>query len=431
MSQQPPSEKDPIQAELEAALRAADGLDFSGPRRGPSGLRGAADGKPGAARGAGPRRTEAQRGHDLLKGTVVGIDAPDVIIELGPRTQGVIALTEFDEPPTVGQTFEFSLNGQKDGLWILSRRRAKALAAWNHLEVGSIIEGQVSGVNTGGVELAIGPLTAFMPASQVALGHTDNLQGLLGQRMAVEVVEVDPTRKRLVVSRRRVLAAEREELREQVLGHLSVGDEVQGRVTRVESFGAFVDLGGVEGLVHVSQLSHRRIEDAKTFVAVGDTVRARVSKIEEGGKKIGLSMKAMEPDPLSGLAGRYPPERVVSGKVTRLEEFGAFVELEPGLEGLLHVSQIARGGERVRRARDVLSVGQEVPVRVLSVDADKRRISLSRLDERGAVLGSEEAVDSADLGRLMDSNQRPNLATNLGSLFKRAMDKDGGKPGKR
>jgi ribosomal protein S1 len=190
-----------------------------------------------------------------------------------------------------------------------------------------------------------------------------------------------------------------------------------------------VDIGGIEGLVHVSQLSHRRVEDAKSFVAVGDTVRAKVVKLEEGGKKIGLSMKAMEPDPLAGLAGRYPPERVVTGKVTRLEEFGAFVELEPGLEGLLHVSQIARGGERVRRARDVLSAGQEISVRVLSVDADKRRISLSRLDERGAVLGSEEAVDSADLGRVMGETQRPALSTNLGNLFKKAMDQGPG--GKR
>lgn len=426
MSQQPKSEKDPFQAELEAALRAADKLDFSEPRRGPRNVHGA--GKPGG-RGDGPRRSEPQRGHDLIKGTVVGIDAPDAIIELGPRSQGLIALSEFDEPPSIGQTFEFTLNGQKDGLWMLSRRRARALAAWNELEAGSIIEGQVSAVNTGGVELSIGPLTAFMPASQVGLGHTDNLQGLVGQRMTVEVVEVDPGRRRLVVSRRRVLAAEREELREQVLGHLSIGDEVQGRVTRVESFGAFVDIGGIEGLVHVSQLSHRRVEDAKSFVAVGDTVRAKVVKLEEGGKKIGLSMKAMEPDPLAGLAGRYPPERVVTGKVTRLEEFGAFVELEPGLEGLLHVSQIARGGERVRRARDVLSAGQEIPVRVLSVDADKRRISLSRLDERGAVLGSEEAVDSADLGRVMGETQRPALSTNLGNLFKKAMDQGPG--GKR
>lgn len=426
MSQQPKSEKDPIQAELEAALRAADKLDFSEPRRGPGGVHGS--GKSGR-RGEGPRRGEAQRGHDLIKGTVVGIDAPDAIIELGPRTQGLIALSEFDEPPSIGQTFEFTLNGQKDGLWMLSRRRARALAAWNELEPGSIVEGQVSAVNTGGVELSIGPLTAFMPASQVGLGHTDNLQGLVGQRMAVEVVEVDPSRRRLVVSRRRVLAAEREELREQVLGHLSIGDEVQGRVSRVESFGAFVDIGGVEGLVHVSQLSHRRVEDAKSFVAVGDTVRAKVVKLEDGGKKIGLSMKAMEPDPLAGLAGRYPPERVVTGKVTRLEEFGAFVELEPGLEGLLHVSQIARGGERVRRARDVLSAGQEIPVRVLSVDAEKRRISLSRLDERGAVLGSEEAVDSADLGRVMGETQRPALSTNLGNLFKKAMDR--GQSGKR
>lgn len=406
MSPQPPSEKNPIDAELEAALADQSLLDM--------GLEPA----PSKARGRDARDDDQRRG------TIVGIDRDDVIVELGPRMQGVIDRSEFDEEPQVGESYDFSLHGQKDGLWLLSRRRAKALAAWNDLSAGAHVEAVVSTTNSGGLECQVGPLSAFMPASQASDAHVEDLSTLIGQKFVVEVIEADPRKKRLVVSRRKVLDAERSAAREQIAGSLHPGDDVQGKVTRIEAFGAFVDLGGVEGLVHISQLSRKRIEKVEEAVQVGDLVQARVLEVKQGGKRISLSIRATEPDPWDGASMKYAPDTVVTGKVVRLQDFGAFVEVENGLEGLLHVSQMLGGGQRVNRPQDVLTVGQELSVRILSVDSGKRRISLSRLDERGAVIGSEEAVDAAELEQIVRNTTsgggRP-LGTNLGDLFKKAL----------
>jgi ribosomal protein S1 len=406
MSQKPRSEKDPIQAELEAALAGASllDIDLELDRRGRSGpVSGNADG-------------------DMRKGTVVGIDGDDVIVELGPRMQGVLPQNEFDTPPKVGETYEFSLHGQKEGLWLLSRRKARLLAAWNQLEVGAQVEGTVKAVNSGGLEVVIGQLNAFMPASQAADHHVDDLSRLVGEKMVVEVLELDPKKKRVVVSRRKVLGAQREERRREIAGSLSVGDRVKGTVTRVEAFGAFVDLGGVEGLVHVSQISRRRIENAADAVKPGQSVEAEVVKIEEGGRRIGLSMKVLEPDPWAEAAAKYAPDAVYPGKVVRVAEFGAFVELEPGVDGLVHVSQIGGGGERVRNVAEKLPVGKQVDVRVVAVDSRARRISLSCLDSHGAVLGSDEAASGEEVRQAVSQIQAPKaIGTNLGDLLKRSM----------
>jgi small subunit ribosomal protein S1 len=237
-------------------------------------------------------------------------------------------------------------------------------------------------------------------------------------------MECDPRRKRLVISRRKVQEREREAAREQIAGSLQPGDEVQGKVTRLEPFGAFVDLGGVDGMVHISQLSRKRVEKVDEVVKIGDLVRAKVLEVKQGGKRISLSMRALEPDPWEQVGARYTPETVVQGKVVRLMDFGAFVELEPGLEGLLHVSQMLGGGQRVNRPGDVLRVGDAVSVRVIAADLSKHKLSLSRLDERGAVLGSEEAVDAAEIEQLVrDSRGAGTIGTNLGSLFKKALEK--------
>ncbi|MEZ5979119.1 MAG: S1 RNA-binding domain-containing protein [Planctomycetota bacterium] len=405
MTPKPRPEKDPIQVELEAALADASLLDID----------------LDTGTNAKKRREGRDEGDDLRSGTVVGVEGDDVIVELGPRMQGVLSVNEFDEPPSVGETFEFTLHGQQDGLWLLSRRRARQLAAWNRLEVGAHVEGVVKAVNSGGLEVSLGPVSAFMPASQAADHHVDDLSRLVGEKMVVEVLELEPKRKRVVVSRRKVVAGEREERRRELAGSLVVGDRVKGTVTRVEPFGAFVDIGGVEGLVHVSQLSRRRVEDAKEFVQPGQSVEAEVVKIEEGGRRIGLSMKALEPDPWREAASRFEEGGTYEGKVVRTA-VRAFVELEPGVDGLVHVSQIA-SGERVRRVDDKLPVGKQVQVRIVSIDPSGHRISLSCLDEHGAVLGSEEAASGEEVRRAMADSVRSDkpLGTNLGDLIKKSM----------
>ena len=405
MSNKPPKEKDPIAAELEAALADSSLLDID------------------LETGRGGKGAKQAAAGELMKGTVVGVNPPDVIVELGPRMQGVANVSEFDETPQVGDVLEFTLHGQEDGLWVLSRRKARALAAWNELYPGSRVEAQVTGTNSGGLEVQIGPLTGFMPASQAADRHVEDLSTLVGQKLECEVIEADPAKKRVVVSRRKALESDREVAREQLAGQLIVGDDVSGKVTRIESFGAFVDIGGVEGLVHVSQLARKRVEDPNEVVKVGEQVQARVIKIEEGGKRIGLSMKELEPDPWDDALAFLSPNSIVRGKVVRLADFGAFCELAPGVDGLLHVSQMRGGGERVHRPSEVLSVGEELDLRIVSIDPGQRRIGLSRLDERGAVLGSDEAVDSAEIERMLDTSKGSDLGTNLGSLFQKALKK--------
>ncbi len=358
-------------------------------------------------------------GLELTHGTVVGISGDDVIVELGPTMQGVISLAEFDEPPTIGQGFDFSMHGQEDGLWLLSRKGARMLAAWNELRPGSECKAEVAGVNSGGLELKIGPLSAFMPASQVALHRIEDFSELVGQSMTCEVLEVEPERKRVLLSRRKVLEREREEARSEAMGRIVPGAKLTGTVTRIESFGAFVDLGGIEGLMHVSNISRKRVEDPNELLKTGQQIEVLVLEIKEGGKRIGLGMKQLEPDPWDDASYKYRENTVLEGRVTRLMDFGGFVEIEPGLEGLLHVSELGQG--RVSRARDVLKEEEQITVRVLSVDSSARRISLSRLDERGAILGSEEAADGATIDEVVRESGENKATTNLGSLFKKAL----------
>jgi small subunit ribosomal protein S1 len=408
--------QDPLSAEIDAALEGVDLQNLpsaDAPRSSqPSGTIGGMGGGKGGGKPAAS---------NLRRGTIVGVSGDDVFVELGPRVQGVISLKEFDTPPKVGEAFDFTLHGREDDLWILSRREAAALAAWDEVETGSLVKARVTGQNTGGLELKVGPMAAFLPASQVGLRHEENLAAYIGQTLTCRVLEVDRDRKRILLSRRAVLEKERELAVRESLGRLSAGQIVRGKVTRVETFGAFVDLGGgIEGLVHVSNLSRRRVESAGDVVAVGQEVQAQILKIKDGGKRIGLSMKVLEPDPWDTAPSRYAVDAIIAGRITRLAEFGAFVEVEPGLEGLLHVSQM--GKDRVRRASDLFKPGEAITVRVVTVDPAQRRLSLSRLDSRGAVLGSEEAVDASVIDEALKRSSAKPALTNLGSLFRKAIE---------
>jgi ribosomal protein S1 len=360
-----------------------------------------------------------------VRGTIAGFSGDDVIVELGPRMQGVIALREFETRPELGAALEFTLGGQQDGLWTLSLHAQRAQASWDEVEPGAIVKAKVTGQNTGGLELKLGPLAAFMPLSLLGSGREEDPARFIGQTLECEVLEVDAGRKRLLLSRVAVLAKQREhDVRERV-GSLATGQVVRGKVTRVESFGAFVELGGgLEGLLHVSNISHRRVESAKDALAPGQEVQVAILEIKDGGKRISLSAKQLEPDPWQTVGERYAPERVVRAKVVRLVDFGAFLELEPGIEGLLHISQLG-GSQRVRRVKDALALGQELDVRVVSVDPHQKRVSLSRLDSRGSLLGSEDAAEASAIDAVIaESSGRAGARTNLGALFRQAFDKD-------
>lgn len=361
----------------------------------------------------------------LYTGVIEGVAGDDVIVDLGPRMQGVVSLREFDEKPEVGAKFKFTLRGREDDLWILSRKDAIEIASWNELAVGSTVKARVSGQNQGGLELKIGSNNAFMPASQVSLEREEDISAYIGQTVLAEVLEIDRGRKRVVLSRRKHLDREREKARAESAGTLQPGMVLSGKVTRIEGFGAFVDIGnGLEGLVHVSNISRKRVENPEDVLKKGEDVRVKVLQITEGGKRIGLGIKQLEPDPWDEVDYKYSVDSVYPGKVVRLMDFGAFVELEAGVEGLLHVSQLGR--ERVRRVSEAVKVGEELSVRVQSIDRGAQRISLSRLDSRGAVIGSEESVDAHVIDEALRQSSG-GISTNLGSLFKDALKKkDGG-----
>ena len=397
------SQSDPLDKEIEAALEGVN-LQSLAPD---------AD-EPEAGAGGKDR---------LYTGIIAGVTGDDVIVELGPRMQGVVSVREFDDPPEVGSKHKFTLRGREDELWLLSRREAQAIASWNELGVGSMVKARVSGQNQGGLQLKIGSNDAFMPASQVSLEREEDISTYIGQTLLAEVIEVDRGRKRVVLSRRRHLARERDEARAEHAGRLSPGTILTGKVTRVEGFGAFVDVGnGLEGLVHVSNISRKRVDNPADVLQKGQEVQVKVLQVTEGGKRIGLGMKQLEPNPWDDVEERFSINSVHPGKVTRIADFGAFVEIAPGLEGLLHVSQLGR--ERVRKVSEVVKLGEEVSVRIQSIDLGQERISLSRLDSRGAVLGSEESVDAALIDEVLDKSSG-GISTNLGSLFRQALDKKG------
>jgi ribosomal protein S1 len=336
----------------------------------------------------------------------------------------VLPLSEFSEPPAVGTSFDFKLVDFREDLWTLSRAEARRVETYRSLHTGAWTKGVVRGHNQGGFEVEVGPIRGFLPFSQTD-GKSSEPDDLIGESLVLEVLEVVPGKDRLVLSRRKVVEEERRKKREASLETLTAGSLLTGAVERVESYGAFVNLTeGVTGLLHVSEWDHQRIEDLTQHVAVGDRVEVKVLSIEEGGRRISLSRKQLQAHPWDGLCNRLVPEQLVLATVTRVAEYGAFLELEPGIEGLLHVSQLSP--DRVRRVADHVQRGDQVQVRILSMDEDSRRISLSRLTTSGILLGSEEDVSETDLSAgeqaLQDPASGSQAGTNLGALLRAALD---------
>ncbi|MFT5049061.1 MAG: ribosomal protein S1 [Chlamydiales bacterium] len=405
MTPEPNGPSGGLDAEIEAAL---DGVDLQSLTP--------TDELPASG---GPRKGDSKE--RLYTGIIQGISGDDVIVELGPRMQGVVSLREFDEKPELGSKHQFTLRGREDELWLLSMRDAKAIASWNELSVGSTVKARVTGQNQGGLELKIGSNSAFMPSSQVSLDRNEDIAAYIGQTILAEVLEINRERKRVVLSRRKQLERDRDKARSESADKFQPGMVLNGKVTRVEAFGAFVDIdNGLEGMVHVSNISRKRVENPADLLKKGQEVKVQVLQITEGGRRISLGMKQLEPDPWADVDYKYNIDAVYPGKVMRLMDFGAFIELEPGIEGLLHVSQL--GPERVRRIQDHLKLGDEVSVRVQEIDPSAQRISLSKLDSRGAVIGSEDSVDSEVIDEAL-KKASGGISTNLGSIFKDAFKK--------
>ncbi|HEY8394153.1 MAG TPA: 30S ribosomal protein S1 [Thermaerobacter sp.] len=332
--------------------------------------------------------TRLSRGQ-LVTGTVVQVADDHVLVDVGYKTDGTIPKTELrllggkrpDEVYQVGQQIPVVVIGVTDkgeGGLLLSHRRAVEREAWERLrhayEAGEPIEVPVVEQVKGGLVCDAG-VRAFMPASHVERGYVADLSGYVGTTVRAKIIELDRSKRRVILSRKELLEEEARRRAEETLASLEEGQIRTGVVKGLTDFGAFIDLGGVDGLLHVSEMHWGRVDHPRNLLSEGETVQVKVLKVDRERGRISLSLKELMPDPWDDVARKYPPGATVQGQVVRIVPFGAFVRLEPGVEGLVHISQLA--DRRVESPEEVVQEGQEVEVRVLRVQPEERRISLS------------------------------------------------------
>jgi small subunit ribosomal protein S1 len=334
---------------------------------------------PAVAGGAMPAAPQAPGGNRAVRrGRVMQVTKDDVFIDFGGKSQGVAPMQHFETEPKVGDEMEFAVDryDEREGLLLLMPKgAASANVSWETLETGQVVEGTVTGMNKGGLELDVKGMRAFMPAGQVDLYFQKDISTFIGQKLKAEVTQFDARAKNLVLSRRNILEREKEEARQKLIVELEEGQTRRGTVRSVTDFGAFVDLGGVDGLLHVSEMSWKRGQKPSDFVKLGDIVDVKIIKLDKASGKMSLSLKQAMADPWSGAETRYAVGTTLTGRVTKVEPFGAFVEAEEGLEGLLPVSEMS--WQRIRHPSDVVKVGDTIKLVVISLDPAARRMSFS------------------------------------------------------
>jgi len=323
---------------------------------------------------------------DTVSGMVVNIGGESLFVDLGGKSEGVVDAAEFldDEgnlEVKLGDRLELKVVSVSDAVYLSKTLKVRGEGAAEILreafESQLPVEGRVSGVNKGGLDVDISGVRAFCPVSQIDVGFCENPEVHVGMRYSFHIQEFKERGRNIIVSRRVLLEEEREKLARQVLEKLKAGDVMEGTVTRLMKYGAFVDIGGVEGMLHISQMAHYRLNDPSDLLSVGQQIKVLVEQVEagpDGRPRISFSMKALEPTPWEKGLG-FREGEVVQGTVRRLMDFGAFVELIPGVEGLVHVSEVSY--ERIPHPGKLLAEGQEVDVRILRIDEEKKRIALS------------------------------------------------------
>ena len=340
---------------------------------------------------------------DIVEGTIVKVDRDEVLLDIGYKTEGVIPSRELsikhDVDPSevvgVGDSVEALVlqKEDKEGRLILSKKRAQYERAWGTIEKvkeeDGVVEGQVIEVVKGGLILDIG-LRGFLPASLVEMRRVRDLQPYVGKTLEAKIIELDKNRNNVVLSRRAWLEQTQSEVRQTFLTQLQKGQIRSGVVSSIVNFGAFVDLGGVDGLVHVSELSWKHIDHPSEVVEVGQEVTVEVLDVDMDRERVSLSLKATQEDPWQHFARTHQLNQVVSGKVTKLVPFGAFVRVDEGIEGLVHISELAE--RHIELPEQIVQVGDELFVKVIDIDLERRRISLSlkQANDSGDTEASEE-----------------------------------------
>ena len=324
---------------------------------------------------------------DIIDGVVVRVDPDEVLVDVGSKSEGVISSRELGtrEAGTpdlhAGDHIKvFVLQPEnEDGNVVLSLRRARAESVWVKAQeqqaTGEMMDAEVREQNKGGLIVNILGLRGFLPTSQVSRSHSSNLQALVGQRIGVKILEVNRKRNRLIVSQKAAFDEDRARQRGELFDKLKIGDEIEGKVSGLTTYGAFVNLGAADGLIHISELSWDRVANVADVLQVGQDVRVKVIKLDPDTSRISLSLRQLGQDPWDHIEKRFPPGAIVEGEVTKIKKYGAFLQIGDGIEGLLHISELA--WEHVEHTEDVVQVGQHLRVRVLQADRSRRRISLS------------------------------------------------------
>jgi small subunit ribosomal protein S1 len=361
---------------------------------------------------------------DVVKGNVVRIDKDEVLVDIGYKSEGVIPSNELSIRKSVDPGDEVELGEEIDALvltkedaegrLVLSKKRARFEKAWRRIEAaaesGEPVEGSVIEVVKGGLILDLG-VRGFLPASLVDIRRVHNLDEFLGQTLECKVIELNRSRNNVVLSRRAVLEEERKEVREQILGRLAPGQVVEGKISNIVDFGAFVDLDGIDGLIHISELSWSHVNHPSEVVSIGDTVRIKVLDIDRDRQRISLGLKQTQEDPWQRVISTHRSGDVLEGTVTKVVAFGAFVEILPGVEGLVHISELA--DHHVESPSEVVEPNSTLNVKILEIDEERRRLSLSikRVEGQNMPMGDlGEQLEAAGAGAEDASTEEPQAA---------------------
>jgi small subunit ribosomal protein S1 len=323
---------------------------------------------------------------DVVTGKVTKVEEKQALVDVGFKVEGIVPISELSslhvekvsDVLSVDDELEMKILKLEDDELILSKRAVQAEKAWEQLrkqqESGEIIKAEVAEVVKGGLVVDVG-VRGFIPASLVERHFVEDFSDYKGRELRLKVEELDQENNKLILSQRAVLDEELQEKKKSILQSLQPGDTVEGTVQRLTSFGAFVDVGGVDGLVHISQLAHHRVESPSEIVKEGEQVKVKVLLVDPDSERVSLSIKETQPGPWEEVAGEISTGDVIEGTVRRLVSFGAFVEVAPGVEGLVHISQIAN--RHIGTPSEVLSEGEKVEAKVLDVNLNEKRISLS------------------------------------------------------
>ena len=325
---------------------------------------------------------------EVVHGTIVRVDKDEVLVDIGYKSEGVIPASELSIRRSIDPSTEVTLGDEidalvltkedADGRLILSKKRARFELAWKSIEekaqTGEPIEGRVIEVVKGGLIIDLG-VRGFLPASLVDIRRVQDLDEFMGTMLRAKVIELNRSRNNVVLSRRAVLEDERKEMRQAILDRLNPGDVIEGQISNIVDFGAFVDLDGMDGLIHISELSWSHVNHPSEILEVGQTVKVKVLDIDRDRQRISLGLKQTQSDPWQQVIDAYGVDDEVEGRVTKVVTFGAFVEIYEGIEGLVHISELAN--RHVERPDEVVSVGQIVQVKIIEVDSERRRLSLS------------------------------------------------------